>query len=413
MEKIRSISAAVEVGHGQQVSHHAAPAKLFSTSARMSHPWWACSSLRFMAGRRRITVPWVQLTSSLRSRQALDHRRPFRWPARCRSLRRVRGPPGSGRTAAANLRSGGGTTRPAAWRRPAGLLLSIISMAARPARAEMGLPPKVAACMPGRRLGAISALASMAAPVSPPQIALDKRHNVGRHADALVGEPVAGPPAAGLHLVENQEQFVLVGQFSQAGQEAVGRNADAALALDRLDHDRRRLVVDQPGGRLQVAEGRSRRTLPPAAPALVILGLGGGRGRGQGAAVEPALEGDDLVAALGRAVQPHQLDGRLVGLGAGVAEKRLPAEAPLARGPWPTALATRYARCWGRGSTCPTGRAPPRPPAGGNGPAGCIPSRGTNRDSGSPRCPTPRSLRRGPRRRESGRSWRSRNAGRA
>ena len=43
-------------------------------------------------------------------------------------------------------------------------------MAASPARAAMGFPPKVAACIPGRRLAAISALASIAAPGSPPQI---------------------------------------------------------------------------------------------------------------------------------------------------------------------------------------------------------------------------------------------------
>ena len=41
-----------------------------------------------------------------------------------------------------------------------------------PARAAIGLPPNVAACMPGRRLGAISGVVNIAAPASPPQIAL-------------------------------------------------------------------------------------------------------------------------------------------------------------------------------------------------------------------------------------------------
>jgi hypothetical protein len=39
--------------------------------------------------------------------------------------------------------------------------------------------------------------------------------------------------------------------------------------------------------------------------------------------VEAALEGDDLVA-FRRRVQPRQLDRRLVGLGARIAEERLP-----------------------------------------------------------------------------------------
>ena len=46
-------------------------------------------------------------------------------------------------------------------------------MKARPARAAIGLPPKVQACMPGRRLGAISAVVSMAPPASPPQRAFE------------------------------------------------------------------------------------------------------------------------------------------------------------------------------------------------------------------------------------------------
>ena len=45
-------------------------------------------------------------------------------------------------------------------------------MAAMPARAAIGLPPNVAACMPGRRLGAISGVVSIAPPAMPPHSAL-------------------------------------------------------------------------------------------------------------------------------------------------------------------------------------------------------------------------------------------------
>ena len=92
------------------------------------------------------------------------------------------------------------------------------------------------------------------------------------------------------------------------------------------------------GGGVQVAERRVGEAGHQRPQALVILGLGGGGGRAQGAAVETALEGDDLVAVLGRAVQPDQLDGRLVGLGARVAEERLPAETPLRKGLGPEPL---------------------------------------------------------------------------
>ena len=51
---------------------------------------------------------------------------------------------------------------------------------------------------------------------------------------------------------------------------------------------------------LQVAEGGIDEAGHQRPEPLMILGLRGGRGGAQGAAVEAALEGDDLVAALGR-----------------------------------------------------------------------------------------------------------------
>ena len=44
-----------------------------------------------------------------------------------------------------------------------------------------------------------------------------ERHHVGRHPKSPIGEPVAGPPAAALHLVEDQQELVLVGQAPQSG----------------------------------------------------------------------------------------------------------------------------------------------------------------------------------------------------
>ena len=63
--------------------------------------------------------------------------------------------------------------------------------------------------------------------------------------------------------------------------------------------------------------------------ARVILGLGRRRERGVGPAVEAALHRDDLEPARGVPVGPGELDGRLVGLGAAVAEEALAAERPL------------------------------------------------------------------------------------
>ena len=131
---------------------------------------------------------------------------------------------------------------------------SIISMAAMPARAAIGLPPNVAACIPGRRLGAISAVVKSAPAAIPPQIALAKRHDVGRHAEMPIGEPLPRAAAAGLHFVENQEQSVVGGQLAEAGQKAFGRNLHAPFPLHRLDHDRGGFLVDQASDRFEIAE---------------------------------------------------------------------------------------------------------------------------------------------------------------
>ena len=130
--------------------------------------------------------------------------------------------------------------------------------------------------------------------------------------------------------------------------------------------------------------------------ARVILGLGRRGQGGVGPAVEAALHRDDLEPARGVAVGPGQLDRRLVGLGAAVAEEALAAERPLRRAPGRTPPAAPCTRCSARGSAGRPARGPPRRPAAGSGPAGCSPSRGRSRGSGSPRRPRPTTPRPGP-----------------
>ena len=67
---------------------------------------------------------------------------------------------------------------------------------------------------------------------------LGERHDVGVNAGALIGKQLARAAHAALHLVEDQQHAVLVAQRAQRFEECIGRNADAAFALDRLDQDR-------------------------------------------------------------------------------------------------------------------------------------------------------------------------------
>ena len=66
---------------------------------------------------------------------------------------------------------------------------------------------------------------------------LGQRHDVGRDAEPLVGEQLAGAAHAGLHLVEHQQQAVVVAELAQRPEERMRRRAHAALALQRLDQD--------------------------------------------------------------------------------------------------------------------------------------------------------------------------------
>ena len=119
---------------------------------------------------------------------------------------------------------------------------------------------------------------------------------------------------------------MLVGKLSQSGQKAVRRNPHPAFALDRLDHDCGRFVVNQPGHGVEIAKRCIDKTGHQRPQSLVILGLGRRGQRPERAAMEAAFKRDDLVAMLGSGVQPNEFDGRLVRLGSRVAEKCLTAE---------------------------------------------------------------------------------------
>ena len=134
-----------------------------------------------------------------------------------------------------------------------------------------------------------------------------------------------------------KQQVVFVGQLAQPLQESVGRDANAAFALNRLDENRTGFFVDEFGDGFQIAERRVVETGQQRADAFVVLGLGRGAGGAVGATVEAACEGDDFVAAA-RRMEPGELDRGFVRFRAGVAEERLAAEASFGEQLRPAAL---------------------------------------------------------------------------
>ncbi len=153
---------------------------------------------------------------------------------------------------------------------------------------------------------------------------LGERHHVGRDTEALIGKQLAGAAHAGLHLVEGEQQAVLVAELAQRPEEGRRRRADAALALDRLDQDAGGVRADRLLHRFDVAMRHLVEAVHRRAEAFEIFGRAGGGERRQRAAMEGAFEGDDAVAfgmALGGVVLARDLDHAFHRLGAGIAEE--------------------------------------------------------------------------------------------
>ena len=154
---------------------------------------------------------------------------------------------------------------------------------------------------------------------------LGHRDDVGRHVPVLRGEPAAGAVPGGLDLVGDQQRAVPAAQPPQLRPVVVGRDDDAAVALDRLgDHGRDRLAPQQALQRGQafrvprtrdgvgrhqrvrvgsphVQAGDAHGPLGPAVQAVVqidaLLPSGGQRGQQQRALVGLAAAGAEEAAA--------------------------------------------------------------------------------------------------------------------
>ena len=141
----------------------------------------------------------------------------------------------------------------------------------------------------------------------------------------LIAKPLARTAAAALHLVEHQQQVAFVADPPQPLEEARRRGHHAPFTQNRLDENAAGAVVDEPLHGGEVAVRGILKAGEHRPEALVVFRLGGRRHAAHGAAVKAPLEGDDLVL-LAVGPEPHELDRRLVGLGARVAEEGLAAE---------------------------------------------------------------------------------------
>ncbi len=170
---------------------------------------------------------------------------------------------------------------------------------------------------------------------------LAEGEDVGAHAVVLVGPPLAGGAEARLDLVEDEQEFVAVGEVAQGLQELGAEVVVAALALDGLDDQARDLggVLGDHGldlrqgdlfqlldpGQVLGVQGEGDLGIGDAGPVelgeVLVLSRVGGVGEAERVArapVEGLLEVDDLGALLGKAlfeVLAHlPVEGRLEGV---------------------------------------------------------------------------------------------------
>ncbi len=117
---------------------------------------------------------------------------------------------------------------------------------------------------------------------------------------------------------------MLVAQFTQAAQALVGHDADAALALHRLNQNAGGLRPDRRLDGVVIGKRHLVEALHPGAEAFQVFILAAGGDRRQCAAVKGAFKGDqpEALRRAGRGViAARRLDGAFHRLGAGIGEK--------------------------------------------------------------------------------------------
>ena len=158
-----------------------------------------------MAGSSRITVFCVQLTSSPRSRQACDDRRAF--DRQLQADHQAQNPHFANQFARRSARAVSRSRNRSLSRRACSSRCSLLDHFdgghARPGRRSDCRRTWPRACR--AQAGSDFGRGQQGPAGNAAAQRLGQRHHVGRDAEVLIGEPLAGAAAAGLHFVEHQQ----------------------------------------------------------------------------------------------------------------------------------------------------------------------------------------------------------------
>lgn len=186
----------------------------------------------------------------------------------------------------------------------------------------------------------------------------------------LIAIQLARAPHAGLHLVHHEQDIALLAERRQRLDKSLVQRADAAFALDQLDHHRAGVLVNLCLDALQVGIGVGK-ALGKGGEVLMEPRLPGRGQRRHRAAMERIVQGHNPVAALPMrldAVLARQLDRALVGLRAGVCKEDPWRSPSVCRGFPPAGSSRDCNKGWKYVGAPPPGRTPLRPSPGRSSP---------------------------------------------
>ena len=136
----------------------------------------------------------------------------------------------------------------------------------------------------------------------------------------VVGHPGAGASHSGLDLIDDEQRAGGLGQLAGRLQVSGGQLTHPGLALNGFDDECRHIRPQRGAQGLDVAGGDELDSSGQRLEGLAVGGLVGQGQRAHGPAVEGVLEGQDA-GAPAPAVAAGDLEGGLIGLGAGVGQE--------------------------------------------------------------------------------------------
>lgn len=83
---------------------------------------------------------------------------------------------------------------------------------------------------------------------------MTEARNSGLDATVSVGPELAGPANAGLNFIDDQQQLMMCGQFTEFAHEVIAGRKYTRFTLNRFEHDCDGFRIDQSGNRIEIVE---------------------------------------------------------------------------------------------------------------------------------------------------------------